>query len=38
MPNDFFWNIVGIGISLFLLLLPFALSDKWKAEKKDNNR
>ena len=30
MPTESFWTLLGIGMLIFLVLLPFALSDKWK--------
>jgi hypothetical protein len=30
MPTDTFWGLAGIGVLIFFVLLPFALSDKWK--------
>jgi len=33
MPTPEFWFLLGLGMFFFLLLLPFALSDKWKKKE-----
>jgi len=30
MPTEEFWFLAGLGVLIFLTLLPFALSDKWR--------
>ncbi len=30
MPTFEFWFLAGLGLLIFLSLLPFALSDKWE--------
>jgi hypothetical protein len=30
MPTPEFWTFAGIGVMIFFILLPFALSDKWE--------
>ena len=34
MPTQEFWFFAGLGLLIFLIELPFALSDKWKNKKK----